>query len=37
MARRIALHSSELHFIHPATEEKMDFILPLPDALAKLV
>ncbi|WP_395748104.1 RluA family pseudouridine synthase [Prosthecobacter sp.] len=36
-ARRLALHSSELHFIHPATEEKMDFVLPLPDALAKLV
>lgn len=36
-ARRLALHSSELHFIHPATEEKMDFVLPLPDALGKLV
>jgi 23S rRNA pseudouridine1911/1915/1917 synthase len=36
-ARRLGLHSSELRFIHPATEEKMDFVLPLPDALAKLV
>jgi len=36
-ARRLGLHSSELHFIHPATEEKMDFVLPLPDVLAKLV
>ena len=36
-ARRLALHSSELHFIHPATQAKMDFVLPLPDALAKLV
>ncbi|WP_395737257.1 RluA family pseudouridine synthase [Prosthecobacter sp.] len=36
-ARRLGLHSSELHFRHPATEEKMDFVLPLPDALAKLV
>ncbi|WP_395743762.1 RluA family pseudouridine synthase [Prosthecobacter sp.] len=36
-ARRLALHSSELHFIHPATEERMDFVLPLPDVLAKLV
>ncbi|OYW76686.1 MAG: hypothetical protein B7Z37_07745 [Verrucomicrobia bacterium 12-59-8] len=36
-ARRLGLHSSELHFIHPDTEEKMDFVLPLPDALAKLI
>lgn len=36
-ARRLGLHSSELHFIHPGNEEKMDFVLPLPDALAKLV
>lgn len=36
-ARRLGLHSSELHFIHPATEEKMDFVLPLPEVLAKLV
>ena len=36
-ARRLGLHSSELHFIHPASEERMDFVLPLPDALAKLV
>lgn len=36
-ARRLGLHSSELHFVHPANQEKMDFVLPLPDALAKLV
>lgn len=36
-AKRLSLHSSELHFIHPATGEKMDFVLPLPDVLKKLV
>jgi 23S rRNA pseudouridine1911/1915/1917 synthase len=36
-ARRLALHSSELRFTHPATDAKMFFELPLPDVLAKLV
>ena len=36
-AKRLALHSSELHFTHPETGDKMDFVLPLPDSLAKLV
>ena len=36
-ARRLALHASELRFVHPATEEKMFFELPLPGVLMKLV
>lgn len=28
--RRIALHASELSFIHPVTKEKLEFISPLP-------
>lgn len=36
-AKRLGLHSSQLIFTHPATEEKMRFDLPLPPVLAKLV
>lgn len=36
-AKRLGLHSSQLIFTHPATEKKMQFDLPLPPALAKLV
>lgn len=36
-AKRLGLHSSQLIFTHPATEEKMRFDLPLPGVLAKLV
>ena len=36
-ARRLALHASELRFIHPASDEKMSFELPLPGVLAALV
>ena len=36
-AKRLALHATELRFVHPATEQKMVFNLPLPDVLKKLI
>lgn len=36
-AKRLGLHAFQLRFIHPATEEKMVFELPMPDVLAQLV
>lgn len=36
-AGRLGLHACVLKFIHPDTEEKMIFDLPMPDNLAKLV
>jgi 23S rRNA pseudouridine1911/1915/1917 synthase len=36
-AKRLALHATELRFVHPATDKKMVFNLPLPDVLKKLI
>lgn len=36
-AKRLALHATELKFVHPATDEKMTFTLPLPGVLMKLI
>ncbi len=36
-AKRLGLHSSELRFAHPVSDEKLVFTLPLPGVLAKLV
>lgn len=36
-AKRLALHATELRFVHPATDKKMIFNLPLPDVLKKLL
>jgi 23S rRNA-/tRNA-specific pseudouridylate synthase len=36
-AKRLGLHSSELRFTHPVSEEKMVFTLPLPSVLMKLI
>lgn len=36
-ARRLALHSSSLHFEHPHTGQLLEFESPLPSALARLV
>jgi 23S rRNA-/tRNA-specific pseudouridylate synthase len=36
-AKRLGLHSSELRFTHPVSDEKMVFTLPLPSVLMKLI
>jgi 23S rRNA pseudouridine1911/1915/1917 synthase len=36
-AKRLGLHSSELRFTHPVSDEKLVFTLPLPGVLMKLI
>ena len=34
---RPALHSAQLSFLHPITGEKLEFDLPLPQDMARLI